>query len=55
MEIEQQAVTKVKRTIFSAEIEELLERERAARQGNQHHQSVEILKEIVIKILMRFN
>jgi hypothetical protein len=46
MEIET-APRKEKRSIFSAEIEELLERERKARQNNQHHHSVTILKELV--------
>jgi hypothetical protein len=36
-----------KRSVFSAEIEELLERERKARQNNLHHHSVTILQEIV--------
>lgn len=46
MDIEQQG----KRTVYSGEIEELLERERKARQNNQHHHSVTILQEIVCSI-----
>lgn len=54
MEVEQ-IPKKEKRSIFSAEIEELLERERNARQNNLHHQSIEVLKEIVKALLIRFN
>lgn len=54
MEIEQ-IPKREKRSIFSAEIEELLDRERNARQNNLHHQSNEILVEIVKKDLKRFN